>query len=551
MILSDFLRWMETASPGSKAEAIRNLCRYYLGADADDETRGTIETALTVVLDDPDPEVRFAVADILGASHKAPRHIMFALAGDRADIAVLVLARSPVFIDVELAEIATAAEMLLQVAIARRTRLSSSVAATIAEVGEKQACAALLANPTTSIARLSFRRIAERFGGDSDIREALFARSDLPPEVRQLLIRAIGNALGNLAVVRQWLPESRAHTITRDACDRATVAIAAESETHELPALVEHLRATEQLTTALLLRAVCAGNVAFFETAVAMLARLPVDRVSSLVRAGRRSALRAAYGKAGLPTMAFDAFAAALDAWQKLAAEPGPVDRYRFTIQTVNTVLARYADITDGEANELAAMLRRFAADQAREAARETARDHARALEAVAWSEAAEDEAWADEGREDEYDSETWQEEAQPVAESGPEYLADDAEWDNPAAAEIEEIVSEGAESIHAETPDDAEIIEPESDSIPDEVLAETEEQADGADAPMEMIQSSPLAADLTAEVGETTDAATDSAIEPEAVEGEVVELPLAAVREPEAPDAETSDQEVETAEAA
>ena len=38
-------------------------------------------------------------------------------------------------------------------------------------------------------------------------------------------------------------------------------------------------------------------------------------------------------------------------------------------------MIARYADITEGEANELAAMLRRFAADQARDAAREYARE--------------------------------------------------------------------------------------------------------------------------------------------------------------------------------
>jgi hypothetical protein len=40
----------------------------------------------------------------------------------------------------------------------------------------------------------------------------------------------------------------------------------------------------------------------------------------------------------------------------------------------VESVLARYHHITDGEMNELTGMLRRFAADQAREAARDLAR---------------------------------------------------------------------------------------------------------------------------------------------------------------------------------
>jgi uncharacterized protein (DUF2336 family) len=382
MIVGEFLQWMETAPPGKKAEAVRSLARSYLEPGVGDETRSAIESALTVVLDDPDPEVRVAIADVLGASAKAPRHVIIALAADRPDIAALVLARSPVFIDVELAGIASTAESALQVAIASRSRLSKTVAAAVAEVGEEAACQALLANSGAEIARISFLRMAERFGGESDVREALIARRDLPPDVRQLLVRAIGNALGNLAMVKQWLPEARVKTVTGDACDRATVAIAAESATHELPALVEHLRATEQLTTALLLRAVCAGNVAFFETALAMLAEVPVERVARLVRAGRLPALRAAYARAGLPPMAFDAFAAALDVWRRLASDGGPADRYRLTMHTVEAVLTRYADITDGEANELAAMLRRFAADQARDAAREAARGYSRGGEA-------------------------------------------------------------------------------------------------------------------------------------------------------------------------
>ncbi len=54
--------------------------------------------------------------------------------------------------------------------------------------------------------------------------------------------------------------------------------------------------------------------------------------------------------------------------------EGGPKAKYRFTMQIVDAVIARYANITDGEMNDLTTMLRRFAADQAREAARDSAR---------------------------------------------------------------------------------------------------------------------------------------------------------------------------------
>lgn len=370
MIDSAFLDWMETASPSRRVEVVRMLAARCADPMVADAQRGAIEAAMTLLLDDPSPMVRRALAEGVASSILAPRHVVLALAADQPDVAAIVLGQSPLFIDAELVDVVGAADESLQPAIARRDQLSNAVAASVAEVGTAEACLALLANETASIARISFRRMAERFGDDAPVRTALLGRDDLPADVRQLLVRRVSDALAGMHIARAWVSEARLRNLSQEACERATVAIAAESETEELPALVEHLRVTEQLTTALILRAVCAGNIPFFETALAVLARVPRERVVSLVRAGRLSALRAVYVKAELPLMAFDAFCAAIDTWREAEGQGGAEDRYRFTCRIVERVLARYSDITAGEANELAAMLRRFAAEQTRDAAR-------------------------------------------------------------------------------------------------------------------------------------------------------------------------------------
>ncbi len=104
MIVQQFLHWMETAPPSRRAAAAHWLARAYLFSDIDDEMRCEMEAAMTVVLDDPSAEVRFALADALAAGLEAPRHIMLALATDLTEIAVAVLSRSPVFIDGELVD---------------------------------------------------------------------------------------------------------------------------------------------------------------------------------------------------------------------------------------------------------------------------------------------------------------------------------------------------------------------------------------------------------------------------------------------------------------
>jgi uncharacterized protein (DUF2336 family) len=373
MDVREFLLWMETAPAGSRAEAGHALARSYLHTEVDEQTRHDMEAALTILLDDEAADVRYALADALAASEDAPRHIIVGLAGDHTGIAALVLSRSPLFVDSELVDIVAASSEPLQEAVARRPLVSQSVAAAIAEVGERAACLALIANANAAIASISFRRMAERFGDDADIRDALLGREDLAPSIRQLLVRTVSERLSAMVVDRAWLPEARARTITREACDRATIAIAAESETEELPALVEHLRVTGQLTTALLLRAVCAGNMALFQTALSVLTGVPERRIAGLVRGRRLNGLRAAYARAGLPLYAFDAFSAVLDVWRR-APEAGPEERYRFIAANVETVLTRYRHIGETEVRELTAMLRRFAAEQTREAARQYVR---------------------------------------------------------------------------------------------------------------------------------------------------------------------------------
>jgi uncharacterized protein (DUF2336 family) len=124
MIVHEFLRWMETAPAAMRANAAHALARAYLYSEVDEETRSAMEAAMTVLLDDSSRDVRFALADALASSPAAPRHVLLMLATDQMDIAGLVLARSPVFIDAELVDIVAASCERLQTAIAERPLVS-------------------------------------------------------------------------------------------------------------------------------------------------------------------------------------------------------------------------------------------------------------------------------------------------------------------------------------------------------------------------------------------------------------------------------------------
>ncbi len=274
--------------------------------------------------------------------------------------------------DSELVDLVGGMNETLQVAIASRPIVSAGVSAALTELGTLASCHRLLANPGADIARISLNRLAQRFGDVAEIRSALLDREDLPISTRHDLIRDLSDALGNLVRLRDWLDADRTDIVTREACDQAAVAIAAESATEELTALAEHLRVTEQLTTSLLLRVLCAGNVDFFAAALAVLSRKPERRIRAIVVDRRLTAFAAVYRRAGLPQSAFEAFATAIRICRHHSGEAiDPARRYHFTRRVVDEVLARYEAISDGEMNELMAMLRRFAAEARRAAARE------------------------------------------------------------------------------------------------------------------------------------------------------------------------------------
>lgn len=363
--------WMDNAPAPARASAVPALVRSYVHGDLTPEAREMMEAALTLIADDPSPDVRRALAEALSIHETAPRHLVVALSQDLPAIAEPIFRRSPCLIDSELVAAVSLGTPSIAKAIASRPWISFDVADAIAAEGDRDAVLVMLGNPGADLDGEAFAAIAGRLGADGDVREALFARRDLPLAVRQSLISALGEKLGRFLVDRAWIAPKRAGVVLREACDKATVFLAGSAGEAELAALVEHLRASGQLTTALLIRSMCEGHIRFLEAALARLSGLPARRVYALLMDGRPAALRALFARAGLPERSHAAFLAALEVWRELDYDGREGDQPRFGRRMVERILTRYQEFAPGEVDDLLAMLRRLAAESARTAARE------------------------------------------------------------------------------------------------------------------------------------------------------------------------------------
>jgi uncharacterized protein (DUF2336 family) len=368
MIVRQFLQWVRAARPGERAEATSALARAYIHSDLSPDDRAAAEGAMIMLLDDPSPLVRRALADVFASTQMAPKIVVHALAADQIEVSLPLLERSPLLQDEHLVDLVAAGNAQAQIAIAGRPLVSTAVAAAIAEVGTAEACLVLLENGDADIALFSVDRIVDRFGHLASIRENLLARDDLPMATRQALLSKLSRTLAGFVSERQWLGPKHAEDAAREACEKATVALAADTPYAEIGDLVRHLRVSGQLTAGMLLRALLSGNVVLLEEALAELSGLPLERVASHLEDKNFGGFRALYRKAHLPELAYPAFRAALTALREgmLFGEPGGAARLRRSM--VECVLEACAE--ERSAPTLLSLLRRFSVEAARDEAR-------------------------------------------------------------------------------------------------------------------------------------------------------------------------------------
>jgi uncharacterized protein (DUF2336 family) len=380
MVISHFLRWIDTARVSERAAGAAALARAYVSRELPFEDRCEAEAALTFLLDDSSTKVRYALAEALAMHRLAPLQIIHALASDQNEIADLVLKRSPLFMDGDLIDRVAMGAESVQRSIAGRALVSKSVSAAIAEVGSAEACLILLRNDGADVASLSFRRMAERFGAMPRLRETMLADRRLPVDCRHVLLVKLSAALKDAPLVVALMGKARGERVMREACVRASLTLIDRTRPDEHAALVEHLRLAGELTTAFIVRMVAHGKIDFFASVLGVLAGREAVRVQALLAGGRDLALSALFRGAGLPESAHGVILRALGIWREVAN-----GRRVAGAQEVSWLMLRELNACPGQSGpaerlaELAGLIRAIHL----EVLRENARGHALAIAAA------------------------------------------------------------------------------------------------------------------------------------------------------------------------
>lgn len=312
MFVERFMAWAALACVGERADGVTTLAKRYIARDiAVDEIPDT-EQVFTLFLDDPSPVVRSAMALALAPCDFLPRTLVWSLSRDIPEVAGHILKLSPLLGVQALVHAARDGDAVCQTAVAERDELDAKTVRTLVAFGAPLAVVALLENEGVLLSAELKHDLAKRLADDACVRRALLDDETIMPKTRQLLVHGLATSLVDFAVGAFDVDEGKLLSAANQAKSRGTLALASFAQTKEMQVYVEHLSETGQLNPTLMLRAVCEGQMHFFEVAMAHLSGLSLRRTRSMIKANRSSAYRALHTKAGLPAATLSVFDAAL-----------------------------------------------------------------------------------------------------------------------------------------------------------------------------------------------------------------------------------------------
>lgn len=311
----DVARLMSDPSPENRASTAEKVAQQF-GDGTLSESEGKLaEEIFNIMVKDAEERVREALAKNLQSAPNLPHDLASKLASDTSDnVALPIIRYSDVLTEDDLLEIVRTQPGARQVAVAERPAVSESVSEAIVEHGTEDAVVSLVSNEGAVISDASLEKVVEKHGEIERVQKPLVHRERLPVSVAEKLVSKISDELKAYLVANHDLPEQLAADLILQTRERATIGLVSDGASEEdLVVLVKQMRDKGRLTPSIILRALCVGDMPFFETAISILADVPIGNARVLIHDEGDLGLRSLYDKAGLPRALYVAFRSAVD----------------------------------------------------------------------------------------------------------------------------------------------------------------------------------------------------------------------------------------------
>lgn len=346
---TDVVRLLSEPSAENRAEAARKVGDYFVQNTPTGAERALAEDIFRALVKDAEVRVRKALSDTLKESPDLPRDLARALAADVNDVSLPMIASSTVLDDDDLLDIIASQDSERQLAIAKRSVISAGIADALVDQGDEAVVSTLVGNEGAKISDSTFSRVLDKFADNDKIKEPLVKREKLPLVIAERLVSMVTETLRDHLVTHHELSPGVAADLLLESRERATVTLLVPgAKSPDLLELVSQLHENDRLTPTLIIRALCMGDMAFFEAALARRAAIPVSNAWQLIHDKGSLGLQRLFDRAGLPKALLDVARIGVDTAEETRLTCGD-DRNAFRTIMIERVLTQIDERLDSE----------------------------------------------------------------------------------------------------------------------------------------------------------------------------------------------------------
>ncbi|USG60622.1 DUF2336 domain-containing protein [Sneathiella marina] len=347
---ADVERLLTDRSAEVRAETVEKIAGG-LGDDGFNPTeRREAEEIFRLLVNDAEILVRQTLAETLKTVPDLPNDIAKTLASDVADVATPMISFSEALSDDDLFEIISSKSDLHQAAVASRVVVSEAVSEKLAETGNEDVVATLMSNEGAEISEDTFEKVLDQFGDSEKVNAPMAHRSTLPITVTERLVTMVSDKLRDHLVSHHEMSPSMATDIILESREKTMIGFIKDGASHaDLISLIDQLYDNGRLTPTIILRALCVGDVDFFETAMAKYSDIAVANVHILVNDAGGEGLKQLCKKSHIPGGLHEIMKVGLEVANELDFDGAPGDRERYRNQVIERVLTHFEDQFDGD----------------------------------------------------------------------------------------------------------------------------------------------------------------------------------------------------------
>ncbi len=307
-------RLRENATVRVRADAAKCVGDLFSSTSLTEAERQTALTILEGLVKDFEQEVRQSLAIHVANCAILPPSLARTIAADLEAISVPFIRVSPALTEADLVSIVRLGSSAKQVAVATRERVTGRVAKVLVATRSAVIVTTLLGNQGAEITEPSYHMIMDGFANDTAVQGLLVERAALPLTVTERLIQVVSDVLRDRLIERHALPPEIATELLNQARERALFHGAASApRAFNVEAFAIRLNSKGKLTPTLLMRALCLGDLPFFEAGMAVRAGIAMRNAAELIADRGPLGFKGLYEKSRLPTELYRAFRAALD----------------------------------------------------------------------------------------------------------------------------------------------------------------------------------------------------------------------------------------------